>query len=48
MALAQILVGSALCAMAITGVGHGLVLLGAFALVVAFSSFELNSATQPG
>ncbi len=46
MALAQILVGSALCAMAITGVGHGLVLLGAFALVVAFSSSTQDVAVD--
>jgi PAT family beta-lactamase induction signal transducer AmpG len=38
MALAQIIVGLGLAAMAMTGVGHGLVTLGAFALVVAFAS----------
>ena len=46
MALAQIMVGAALCAMAITGVGHGLVLLGAFALVVAFSSSTQDVAVD--
>lgn len=38
MALTQILVGLALLAMALTGPGQGLALVGAFALVVAFSS----------
>ncbi|MBS0470010.1 MAG: MFS transporter [Proteobacteria bacterium] len=38
MALSQIVVGLALVAMAIVGTGHGLVMLGAFALVAAFSA----------
>jgi MFS transporter, PAT family, beta-lactamase induction signal transducer AmpG len=38
MALAQIIVGLALIAMAIAGTAHGLMLLGALALVVAFAS----------
>jgi PAT family beta-lactamase induction signal transducer AmpG len=38
MALAQIVVGLALLAMAIAGTGHGLAILGAFALVTAFAS----------
>jgi MFS transporter, PAT family, beta-lactamase induction signal transducer AmpG len=38
MALAQILVGLALIAMAVLGTAHGLVVLGAAALVVAFAS----------
>ncbi|MEI9885612.1 MAG: hypothetical protein WDN08_03780 [Rhizomicrobium sp.] len=38
MALSQIIVGLAFIAMAFLGTGHGLVLLGAFALVAAFSA----------
>jgi PAT family beta-lactamase induction signal transducer AmpG len=38
MALAQIFVGGGLVAMAWSGIGHGLVMLGVFALVVAFAS----------
>jgi PAT family beta-lactamase induction signal transducer AmpG len=38
MAVSQIMVGAGLVAMAITGVAHGLVALGALALVVAFSA----------
>lgn len=38
MALAQIIVGAALIAMAVAGTAHGLALLGAFALVTAFAS----------
>lgn len=38
MALAQVIIAAGLVAMAWSGVGHGLVLLGVFALVVAFAS----------
>jgi PAT family beta-lactamase induction signal transducer AmpG len=38
MAVSQILVGLAFLAMALLGTGHGLVLLGAFALVAAFAA----------
>jgi len=38
MALSQIIVGAALVAMAAAGTAHGLMLLGAFALVTAFAS----------
>src|SRR5258708_2708608 len=38
MALAQLVVAGGLLAMAWTGLAHGLVMLGAFALVVAFAS----------
>jgi len=38
MAVSQIFVGAAFLAMALTGTGHGLVALGAFALVAAFSA----------
>ena len=38
MVLTQVLVGLALVAMSMTGTSHGLTILGAFALVVAFSS----------
>jgi PAT family beta-lactamase induction signal transducer AmpG len=38
MAIAQLLVGASFVAMALVGTGHGLVLLGAFALAAAFSA----------
>jgi PAT family beta-lactamase induction signal transducer AmpG len=46
MALAQIIVGLGLAAMALTGVGHGLAMLGVFALVVAFASSTQDIAVD--
>lgn len=44
MALAQILVAGGLIAMAASGVGHGLLVLGAFALLVAFAAATQDTA----